>query len=282
MKLASFVHQGRPSFGTVEGDSIRDLGAVMGPSIPDLKSLLAAGVQQAATVAGSAPRVPLDAVQLLPPIPNSAKVFGTGYNYQSHIEEVNASATPYPFLFVRFADSQVGSGQPLVKPRVTEKFDYQGSLAVVIGRPGRHIARQDALSHVAGYACYNDGSVRDWQRHTTQFTAGKNFPATGGFGPWLVTADELTDPRELTVVTRHNGREVQRESVANLLHDVPALVTYCSEFTELGAGDVIVTGTPGGVGARQVPPLWLVAGVTVEVEIEGIGILRNPVVDEAA
>ena len=280
MKLASFETQGRTSFGIVEGDNVRDAGAVLGAAAADLKSLLAAGLPALKRAAEDAPILPLTEVRLLPPVTNSAKVFGTGYNFQSHIDEVNASRTEHPFLFVRFADSQVGSGTPLVKPLVTEKFDYQGALAVVIGRPGRHIRVADAMAHVAGYACYNDASVRDWQRHTTQFTAGKNFPGTGGFGPWMVTADEIPDPRELTVLTRYNGAQVQNESIANLLFDVPTVIAYCSEFTVLGPGDVIIMGTPGGVGARQTPPKWLTAGVTVEVEIEGIGVLRNTVVDE--
>jgi 2-keto-4-pentenoate hydratase/2-oxohepta-3-ene-1,7-dioic acid hydratase in catechol pathway len=286
MKLASFVRAGRPSYGLVEDDQLLDVGAVLAADHPTLKSLLAFGPEVPAIVRAAAPRaaaLALGEVQFLPVIPDPAKIFCAGYNYMSHVEETGKTAPEeHPFLFTRFADSQAAHGQPLLRPKVSTRFDYQGALAVVIGKGGRHIARDRAMRHVAGYACYNEASVRDWQKHSTQFTAGKNFPQTGAFGPWLVTADEITDPTQLTVVTRHNGREVQRESVGNMLFDVAALIAYCSTFTPLSAGDVIVTGTPGGVGALYKPPLWLEPGVTVEVEIAGIGVLRNTVADEAA
>lgn len=281
MKIASYIHDGQASYGIVEGPTLNDIGFVLRSSYPDLKSLLRAGVDTARAAASDAPRLALADVKLLPTIPNPDKIFGVGYNYLSHIEETGKPVPEHPFIFARFADSQVGSGQAMVRPRVSAKFDYQGALAVVIGAPGRHIRLEDALAHVAGYACYNDGSVRDWQKHTTQFIAGKNFPLSGGFGPWLVTSDELPDPASLEVVTRHNGTEVQRESVSHMIFNVPALIAYCSTFTNLNPGDVIITGTPGGVGALHTPPLWLHAGVEVEVEISGIGVLRNPVVDEA-
>jgi 2-keto-4-pentenoate hydratase/2-oxohepta-3-ene-1,7-dioic acid hydratase in catechol pathway len=183
-------------------------------------------------------------------------------------------------IFTRFANSQVGSGQPMIRPPESERFDYEGEMAVIIGKAGRRISRDTALTHVAGYACYNDGSIRDWQRHTSQFAPGKNFAATGGFGPWMVTTDEMPDVTKQTIATRLNGVEVQAAPISDLVFDVPALIAYCSTFTELVAGDVIVTGTTGGVGAYRVPPLWMKEGDVVEVEISGIGILRNPVKDE--
>jgi 2-keto-4-pentenoate hydratase/2-oxohepta-3-ene-1,7-dioic acid hydratase in catechol pathway len=181
-------------------------------------------------------------------------------------------------IFVRFGDSIVGHGRPLLKPRESAQFDYEGELAVVIGKRARRVPRDRALDYVAGYSCFNDGSIRDYQRHSPQFTPGKNFHASGSFGPWLVTRDEIADPRTLTLTTRLNGSVMQHESVGELCFDVPQLIEYCSTWAQLEPGDVIVTGTPGGVGAGRKPPVWMKGGDTVEVEITGIGTLRNNVV----
>jgi 2-keto-4-pentenoate hydratase/2-oxohepta-3-ene-1,7-dioic acid hydratase in catechol pathway len=162
------------------------------------------------------------------------------------------------------------------------QFDYEGELAVVIGKRARHVPRGRAYEHVAGYGCFNDGSLRDYQRHSVQWTPGKNFHASGSFGPWLVTSDEAPDPAAFELETRLNGTVVQHESVGELCFDVPQLIEYCSTWTQLEPGDVIVTGTPGGVGAGRKPPLWMKAGDTVEVEIRGVGLLRNTIVDEQA
>ncbi len=186
----------------------------------------------------------------------------------------------YPWLFVRWPDSQVGHRQPLVKPFASEKYDFEGELAVIIGKPARHVRAADALNYVAGYSCFMDGSVRDWQNHGSQFTPGKNFKSSGSFGPWLVTTDEIADPATLNLETRLNGQLMQKASLADLCFDVPALIEYCSTFTELQPGDVISTGTPGGVGFARKPPVWLQAGDTIEVAIDGIGVLQNPVVAE--
>jgi 2-keto-4-pentenoate hydratase/2-oxohepta-3-ene-1,7-dioic acid hydratase in catechol pathway len=169
----------------------------------------------------------------------------------------------------------------MIRPNVSEQLDFEGELAVVIGKRGRHIKRENALGHVIGYSCYNDGSVRDWQRHTHQFAPGKNFVATGGFGPWIVTADEAGDVTKATLVTRLNGREVQRTTIDDLLFDVPSIIEYCSTFTELSPGDVIATGTTGGVGAARNPPLWMKPGDVVEVKISCVGVLRNVIEQEA-
>jgi 2-keto-4-pentenoate hydratase/2-oxohepta-3-ene-1,7-dioic acid hydratase in catechol pathway len=168
----------------------------------------------------------------------------------------------------------------MVRPRVSEELDYEGELAVVIGKPGRHIPENEALRHVAGYSCYNDGSVRDWQRHTTQFGPGKNFHRTGAFGPWLVTSDELYDPHAQTLVTRVSGEEMQRTGIAAMIFKIELLIHYLSTVYELRPGDVLSTGTPGGVGSKRKPPRFLKAGDRVEVEISGIGTLENPVVEE--
>ncbi len=196
------------------------------------------------------------------------------------MKEMGRERPEYPVVFVRFADSIVGHGQPMIRPSDSVQFDYEGELAVVIGRRARRVSRAAALDYVAGYACFNDGSVRDYQRHSQQFTPGKNFHASGSFGPWLVTADEVPDPRKLRLSTRLNGEVVQDESVGELCFDVAQLIEYCSKWAELDPGDVIVTGTPGGVGAGRKPPLWMKAGDTVEVEISKLGVLRNPIADE--
>ncbi len=270
MKLVSFSIEGRSGFGAIEGDEIRELSS---PDVPDLKTALAVGLP-----AGSVRTLRLADITLAPPIPNPGKIFCVGLNYVEHREETGRAATAHPTIFTRFADTQVAHGAPLIVPRESEKFDFEGELAVIIGKPGRRISEADALSHVAGYACYNDGSVRDWQNHTAQFTPGKNFPGTGGFGPWMVTADELPDPAVMSVTTRLNGQVVQHAPVSDMIFPIPKVIAYLSAFTMLSPGDVISTGTPGGVGAKRNPPLWMKPGDVVEVDISGIGVLRNPVI----
>ena len=169
----------------------------------------------------------------------------------------------------------------MIRPKVSNDFDYEGELAIVIGTPGRYIKREDAMAHIAGYACYNEGSVRDYQRHTHQFTPGKNFPDTGSFGPWMVTPDEMGAIGPQRLQTRVNGMVVQDALLEQMIFDIPTQIEYCSAFTRIEPGDVIVTGTPGGVGSRREPPLWLKPGDIVEVEIEKVGLLRNPVTQEA-
>ena len=210
------------------------------------------------------------------------KIICVGMNYRDHVVEVGRTVTEQPSLFASFAGSQVGHLQPMVKPHVSDQFDYEGEVAVVIGKAGRHIREADALHHVAGYAAYNEGSVRDWQRHTTQFLAGKTFARTGAFGPWLVTTDEIPDPTQLTLETRLNGAIVQSATTDQLITSIPELIAYCSTILPLLPGDVIVSGTPGGVGSKRNPPLFLKPGDIVEVEVSGVGVLRNPVIAEQA
>lgn len=276
MKLVSFRRpDGEASWGVAKDAGIVDLGHCA----KNLLDALWATASLADMAAGPA-SFQLDDVTLLPPIPNPDKILCIGLNYTSHILEGGREPPRKPIVFTRFSNSQVAHGQPIVRPKVSETLDFEGEMAVIIGQRCRHVPRDRALEVVAGYSCYNDGSVREWQRHSTQFTPGKNFPSTGGFGPWIVTPEEAGDITQQTLLTRLNGQEVQRATIDDLCFDVPSLIAYCSTFTELMPGDVIVTGTTGGVGAYRTPPLWMKHGDVVEVEISGIGVLRNPVVDE--
>jgi 2-keto-4-pentenoate hydratase/2-oxohepta-3-ene-1,7-dioic acid hydratase in catechol pathway len=250
-----------------------------------LKALLAAGPTAVDNVrklaASEATLRRIDDIVLDPVIPDPTVLWCVGLNYRAHMEETGRSPTEKPTLFLRLPLSQVGHLQPMIKPKVSEQFDYEGELAIVIGKGGRHIAEASAFDHVAGYSCYNEGSVRDWQRHTTQFGPGKTFHGTGAFGPWLVTADEFGDPDTHELVTRLNGRELQRTRLDLMLFKIPELIGYISAVHPLQAGDVIVTGTPAGVGSRRVPPIYMQPGDRVTVEISGIGTLENPIVAEA-
>jgi 2-keto-4-pentenoate hydratase/2-oxohepta-3-ene-1,7-dioic acid hydratase in catechol pathway len=277
MRLISYLHAGKPGFGIVKGQGIIALSARTGePSLKDALSRM----DSFRAYANEAPDLRLDEITYAPPIPKPDKILCIGINYQKHLEETGRERPKRPMIFTRFANTLVGHGQPMICPRASVQLDYEGELAFVIGKKYRHISEADALSCVAGYACFNDGSVRDWQLHTSQFTPGKNFPGTGGFGPWLVTPDEVPGIARATLTTRLNGEEVQRSSTDDLIFGVPALISYISEFTELVPGDVVITGTPSGVGAFRKPPLWLKPGDVVEVEIEGIGVLKNPLAAE--
>ncbi len=281
MKLLSFEHAGRAGWGVVVEGGVVDTGRLL-PQFASVRAVLAAdAVSQVATAAkGKAADYRLADLTFLPPIRDPAKIICIGLNYEAHRVETKLPVFEYPVVFTRWASSHVANGQPLVRPKASTKYDYEGELVAVIGKPARHVGRADALKYIAGYSIYNDGSIRDFQRHSSQFIPGKNFPETGAFGPWLVTADEIPDPSKLTLVTRLNGAEVQRTGTDDLIFDVPALIEYCSGFTRLEPGDLIVTGTPGGVGYIRKPPLFMKGGDTVEVEISGIGTLSNPVRDE--
>jgi 2-keto-4-pentenoate hydratase/2-oxohepta-3-ene-1,7-dioic acid hydratase in catechol pathway len=279
MKLCSFTARGRASYGIVTDAGIVDLGARL--AAPTLRDFLASGDMAAAAALARLPADhAVDAVAFDPVIPNPDKIICVGLNYHDHIKETGREETPNPVLFARYAGSQVGHGQALIKPLESDQFDYEGEMAVIIGKPCRRVSEADALSVIAGYACYNDGSIRDWQRHTHQFLPGKTFAGTGGFGPWMVTVDEIPDPSALRLQTRLNGAVVQDTTTDLMVASVPRLIAYCSAILPLLPGDVIVSGTPGGVGAKRVPPLWMKHGDVCEVEISGIGILRNPVAAE--
>lgn len=282
MKLVSFKVDGRASYGALKGEQLVDLGQRLGTRYADLRAVLAAGaLPELEASLRSAPALALADIELLPVIPNPGKILCVGLNYKSHVAETKRPDADKPAVFVRFADTLIAAGAPLVKPGVTQCFDYEGELAVVIGRGGRNISQADAFNHVAGYACFNDATARDWQRHTHQWIPGKNFAGTGAFGPALVTADEVGDVNLLSIATRLNGEVVQQASLADLIFTIPAIIEYVSAFTELNPGDVIATGTPGGVGDRRAPPRYLNHGDVLEVEISRVGCLRNTVQDQA-
>ncbi len=277
MKLASFVHQGIRSYGIVSAEGVVNLGQRLGDRYIDLKALLAAdGLAQAARYGEEPIDLHFEEIDFLPVIDNPGKILCVGMNYAEKRKEFDQH-NPAPTLFVRFADSQTGHNAPVVKPRHSSEFDYEGELAVIIGKGGENIARETALSHVAGYSCYMDGSARDWQH--SWFTAGKNWRQTGAFGPWMTTADEIPDPHTLAIRTWLNGRMVQDDTTASMIHKVAELIEYISTFTSLTPGDVIITGSPGGVGKKRTPPLFMKAGDRIEVEIEKIGHLSNVIVE---
>lgn len=283
MKLVSFTRENRPGFGAVKGDGIIDLGSRFGDRYADLKALLAGGAiaEASAIVATQEPDFALSEVTLLPVIPDPGKIWCCGLNYHEHVQETNREVTEQPTFFLRFADSQVAHGEPIIRPPESTQLDYEAEIAVIIGKGGRRIREEDVAEHIAGYACYNDGTIRDWQRHTSQWEPGKNFWKTGGFGPWMVTADEIPFGTTMTLITRLNGQEMQRATTDMMIHSIARQIAYVSQVAPLQPGDVIMTGTPGGVGARRKPAVWMKPGDVVEIEIDRVGVLRNPIADEA-
>jgi len=283
MKVVSYEKAGAKSFGAVVDGGIVDLKTALGGRYEDLQSLLTAEAlpEAAQALLGRAPDVALGDVAFLPVIPNPGKIWCCGLNYGEHVREVGREPPEKPMFFLRFADSQVGHEQPIVLPPESTQLDYEGEIAVIIGKTGRRISEADAWDHIAGYACYNDATLRDWQRHTQQWAPGKNFWHTGGFGPWLTTSDEIAPDELMTLTTRLNGKVMQHATTAMMLHSIPRQIAYASTVSPLRAGDVIVTGTPGGVGARRDPPVWMKAGDVIEIEIDKVGVLRNRIAAES-
>ena len=282
MKLISFTRLGEVGFGALIDDGVVDLTNQLDYGVDSIKEAIESDLLYTAEeyLEGRSPNFAMSDVTLLPVIPNPSKIICIGLNYENHRKETKRPDVEHPTIFVRYADSQVAHGQALIKPKSTERFDYEGEMAVIIGDGGRNIPEGSALEHVAGFACYNDGSVRNWQRHTSQFTPGKTFPGTGAFGPYMVTPDEVGDYTKLPIQTRLNGEIMQDAKLSDLIFPVPRLINYVSQFTPLAAGDVIVSGTPGGVGDKREPPVYMVPGDLVEVEIGILGTLANPVVGE--
>jgi|TARA_B110000116_G_C16627168_1_gene486561 2-keto-4-pentenoate hydratase/2-oxohepta-3-ene-1,7-dioic acid hydratase in catechol pathway len=282
MKLVSFSKHGVTGFGALLDEGIIDLTNKLEENVNSLKGAIGAELLKKADeyVAGRTADFALSDVTLLPVIPDPAKIICVGVNYENHRAEMKRPEVEYPTIFTRFADSQIAHRQALIKPTISDRFDFEGEMAVIMENTGRNIPEKSAMNHVAGYACYVDGTVRDWQRHTSQFTPGKTFPSSGAFGPYMVTSDEVGDYTQLPIQTRLNGKVMQNATLADLIFHVPRLINYISQFTPLSAGDVIVTGTPGGVGDKREPPVYLMPGDTLEVEIGVLGTLVNPVEDE--
>lgn len=285
MKLLSFAHRGKRSYGAFGGGGVVDLGRRMGREYPRLRDLLELeGLGRASEIAASSlPDYPLDEIDFLPPIPEPEKIICVGINYRDRNEEYrDGSERPrYPSIFMRAPGSLVGHRANLLIPPESAQLDYEGEIAVVIGKPGRRIPPSEALRHIAGLTCMNEGTLRDWLRHAKfNVTPGKNFDQSGSVGPWMATADELEGLGGIRVTTRVNGEVRQDDTAANMLFPIPDLIGYISTFTTLKPGDVIATGTPTGAGARLDPPRFLVPGDVVEVEVAGIGVLSNTVADE--
>lgn len=277
MKFVSFMRNGHPSWGCVDDLALFDLGERYGGQFPDLKSYIAAGMPgHVISDIGDADFALTD-VELAPVIPSPDKIVLAAINYRE--EDTDPDKLPaYPVLFLRLPSSQIGHGAPLIQPRSSQKLDFEGELAVIIGKSGRHISAEQALGHVAGYSIYNDASVRDWQKHSHQFTPGKNFVGTGAFGPWMVRPEDLPSIETgIALTTRVNGVEKQRTDTSRMIFDIPYLISYISTFAPLQAGDVIVTGTCTGFGTTRDPKEFLTPGDVVDVEIEGIGVLSNAV-----
>ena len=278
MKLVSFIAGGVQDYGVVAGDGVVGMRKRLGfPTLRD--AVTSAGVEAMRKAsAGAKADHKLSDIRFLPVIPNPEKIVCAGINYRAHAAETGRELPQQPSMFARFTDTLVGHEGEMIRPKISTNFDFEGELTIVIGTPGRYIKQEDALKHVAGYTIMVDGSVRDFQKFSV--TSGKNFPGTGPLGPWIVTADELTDPHKLTLTTRLNGQVMQQSGTDILIHDVPALIAFVSNFTALVPGDLIATGTPEGVGHRRNPPVWMKAGDVLEVEISGIGVLRSRIVDE--
>jgi 2-keto-4-pentenoate hydratase/2-oxohepta-3-ene-1,7-dioic acid hydratase in catechol pathway len=284
MRLASFQVNGRASYGAVTGSGVVDLGRKLASKYPTLLDLIRAqGLADARAAAGGTADHALKDVTLEPPVPGAEKIICVGINYADRNAEYkdNRQASKYPNLFVRFPGSFVGHDEALVRPKVSEKLDYEGEVALVIGREGRNVPRETALDMVAGLTLANEGTIRDWVRHgTLNVTQGKNFDKSGSIGPWVVTTDELDPAKPLHLMVRVNGEMRQDDTTERLIWDFPELIRYITMFTTLKPGDIILTGTPTGSGSHAEPPVWLKPGDVLEIEVPEIGTLRNTVVDE--
>jgi 2-keto-4-pentenoate hydratase/2-oxohepta-3-ene-1,7-dioic acid hydratase in catechol pathway len=280
MRLVSFRHAGTRKFGAATEDGVVDLSQRTGERWPSLRAAIAAkGLDELAAAAKDVGAdLGFDEIEWLPVIPDPEKILCIGLNYASHVGEVGRQVPEQPSVFSRLHSTLVPHRGKIVRPRASIDFDFEGELAVVIGERCRHVSRASALSVIAGYTCFLDGSVRDFQKHSV--TAGKNFPATGPLGPWMVTADVVADPQRLELTTRLNGNVVQQDTTDHMIFDVATIIEYLSTVTWLEPGDIIATGTPDGVGVGRKPPLWMKPGDEVEVDISGIGTLSVNVVDE--
>jgi acylpyruvate hydrolase len=288
MKFISYREGGQTRCGVLDGTGVIDLNRARPDVPPDLRSALRAGIDlvaaATAAIASAAPRVPLASLTLAPPVPEPGKTICLGLNYFDHAKEGGRDKPEYPWFFYRGTSSLIAHGEAGIAPKVSTKLDYEAELAVVIGqRVPRHVAQADALRYVFGYACFNDMSVRDYQKRTPQWTIGKNFDGTGGFGPVLVSADELPPGAVgLSIHGRLNGQVMQKANTSDMIFSVAETIALLADCMTLEPGDVLVMGTPAGVGQARTPPVWMKAGDRYEVEIERVGVLSNPIRDEAA
>ena len=281
MKLASYIADGKPSFGVVVGDGVVTMNDRLKGRYATLRDAIAGGAidEMRRAAEGAKPDQKLAGLKFLPAIPNPEKIMCVGINYKSHAAEHGTEAPKLPNIFTRFVNTLVAHEGDMIRPKVSTNFDFEGELALVIGRAGRHIKPESALDYVAGYTCFCDATVRDFTKYS--LVASKNFAGSGPLGPFIVTSDEIPDPTKLTLVTRLNGAEMQRSGTDMLIHSIPAIIAFCSVFTPLAPCDIIATGTPDGIGAKRNPPVWMKAGDEIEIRISGIGSLRNRIVDEA-
>lgn len=278
MKLASFRYKDVDSFGIVTEEGVIDLRKRLDYKYEDLKSFLENSAVDEIEIDTSISDYSFDQISYLPVIPNPNKIICVGLNYDEHVQEVGRRKSDYPTIFFRVANSQIGHQGHLLLPKESSMFDYEGEIAVIIGKTGRRIQQEEAFNYIAGYSCYNDGSIRDWQLRTDQWGPGKNFDGTGAFGPWMVTRNDIKDGEELILETRVNGEVMQRSKTSLMIFSIDELIAFISTFTTLNPGDVIVTGTPGGVGLKRNPQVFLKDGDIVEVEVSKIGTLINKVI----
>ena len=281
MKFVSFLQKSQAKFGISDGKNITDLtGKINGANT--LKELISnKGIEEAKQYAKKNPGdISLDKIEYLPVIPNPGKIICVGLNYSEHVKETGRTVEQNPVIFFRVPESQTAHKQPIQKPKVSESLDYECEMAVIMDEAGKHIDPKDALKHIIGYSCYNECTVREWQQHTRQFGMGKNFEKTGSFGPHMILAENIPDYTKLTIQTRLNGKVMQDAKLSQLIFDIPSLISYISKAIPWRAGDVLVTGTPGGVGFKRKPPIFMKDGDQVEVEITEIGILSNIIKDE--
>ncbi len=282
MKLISFSNNGISSYGVVNGDDVIDLKQIFGDQAPDLKTFIAKNLFAEATTAIKIhkPTLKFSQITLQPVIPNPGQIFCIGLNYGEHVQETGREVTETPVIFLRLADSQVAHAQDIIRPPESHRLDYEAEIAIIIGKGGRRIREEDAWEHIAGYSCYNDGSIRDWQVATSQWPPGKNFYKTGGFGPWMVTSDEIKPGQVMRLQTILNGQVLQDTTTDKMIHSIPRQIAYISTFIPLSPGDVIVTGTPGGVGNKRNPQIFMKPGDVCEIVVDAIGTLRNGVRDD--
>ena len=281
MKFVSFLLKGQAKFGISDGKNLTDLTGKI-KDANTLKELISnKGIQEAKEYAKKNPgNISLDQIEYLPVIPNPGKIICVGLNYSEHVKETGRTVEQNPVIFLRVPESQTAHNQPIQRPKVSTHLDYECEMAVIMGEAGKHIKPENALKHIVGYSCYNESTVRDWQQHTRQFGMGKNFEKTGSFGPHMVLAESISDYTKLSIQTRLNGKVMQQAKLSQLIFDIPTLISYISKAIPWRAGDVLVTGTPGGVGFKRKPPIFMKEGDQVEVEISEIGILSNIIKDE--